>query len=150
MTPLKLIALDTEDLEIVSANVQDAVLKVRDLVFLPREKRFAVAMNRFAWDKAGRKTGERRQAVMHFERVTAVRHRRIRRDAPDAVLNLLAVTFTPGEEPAGTLSLVFSGDGEIQLDVECVEARLADLGNAWQTQNLPHHDAEPEQPAGQA
>ena len=143
MTPLKLIALDTDDLEVVSAHVQDAVLKVKDLMFLPRERRFAIAMNRYNWDGGGAKTGERRQAVLHFERVNGVRQRRIRRDAPDGVLSLLAVTFTPGAAPGGTISLVFSGDGEIQIDVECVEARLTDLGAAWRTDNTPSHaDAE--------
>lgn len=139
MTPLKLIALEAEDLEIVSAHVQDAVLKVKDLVFLPKERRFALAMNRFDWDHNGGGSRQRRQAVLHFERVEMVRHKRIRRDAPDAVLNLLAVTFKPTDAPAGTISLVFSGNGEIQLDVECIEARLSDLGSAWKTARTPSH-----------
>lgn len=140
MQPLKLIALDADDLAILSAHVQDAVLKVRDIAYFPGEKRFVVAMNRFAWSGDGSQRQERRRTVLHFERVSTARQRNIRRDAGEAVLNLLAVTFAEGDAPAGTVSLVFSGGGEIQLDVECVEARLADLGAAWKTANQPRHD----------
>ncbi len=138
MTPLKLIALDADDLEILSAHVQDAVLKVKDIVFLPTDNRFALAMNRY--DRSG-SAGERRQAIMHFERVGVVRQRRIRRDAPEGILNLLAITFKPAEEPGGVISLMFSGGGEIELHVECIEARLTDTGSAWKTPNTPHHPA---------
>ena len=71
---LKLLALDDEDLAVLSAHVQDAVLKVADLVNLPKERRFALGMNRFIWEKAegGRKNFERRRAALTFDRVLSV------------------------------------------------------------------------------
>ncbi|MGV8840927.1 MAG: DUF2948 family protein [Bauldia sp.] len=142
--PLKLAALDAEDLAILSAHLQDAVMKVRDLHWLPSEKRFVVEMNRFAWETAtdGRRSRsfERRRAVMNFDRVLGVKAQGIRREAPDAVLDLLAVDFAGGDDPAGSIRLIFAGGGEIRLEVECVEARLADLGAAWQTKAMPAHD----------
>ncbi len=142
--PLKLVALDVEDLGIVSAHVQDAVLKVRDLVWSPRGHRFALGMNRFAWEVAadGTRTRrfQRRRAALHFDRVLAVKTTGIDRGAPDAVLELLAIEFRPADAPAGDVRLVFAGRGEISLAVECIEAQLADLGAAWQTKTMPAHD----------
>lgn len=145
MDLLKLVALDEEDLAIISAHVQDAVLKVRDLTFLQQEKRFALAMNRFAWEREKRalfrRKHERHYSVLHFERVLAARSAGIRMDKPDEVLSLLAVRFVPGEPPSGTIELLFSGDAAVQLDVECIEARLADTGAAWDTPIRPRHRA---------
>ncbi len=139
---LKLLAMDDEDLAVISAHVQDAVLKVSDLVNLPKEHRFALGMNRFIWEKAegGRKNFERRRAALTFDRVLSVQTSRIRRDRPEAVLELLAIAFEPGEAPAGNVTLHFAGGGAIRLTVECIEARLADLGAAWSTRLKPSHD----------
>ncbi|TIN02663.1 MAG: DUF2948 family protein, partial [Mesorhizobium sp.] len=131
MTGLKLIALDDQDLSIVSAHVQDAVLKVSDLEFLPAAKRFLLTMNRFVWEaKSGlfRQHNERRQAVLHFDRVLGAKTSGIDRDKPAEVLSLLAISFIEISKPAGIVELIFSGGGAIMLDVECIEARLADIG----------------------
>ncbi len=139
---LKLLALDEEDLAVISAHVQDAVLKVADLVNLPREGRFALGINRFIWEKADsrRENFERRRAALTFDRVLSVKTSRIRRDRPEAVLELLAVSFEPTDTPAGHVILVFAGGGAVRLEVECIEARLADLGAAWATRKKPSHD----------
>lgn len=142
MDRLKLVALDAEDLAVLSAHLQDAVVRVGDLRFLAEEGRFVIALNRFAWETTGRRgPDERRRAVLHFDRVKRAQATRIRREAPDAVLSLLAVTFEPGEAPAGTVRLAFSGGAEMRLEVEYVEARLADLGAAWAARGRPSHDA---------
>jgi len=140
--PLKLAALDTDDLVVLSAHVQDAVLRSGDMVWSPKKQRFALAMNRFAWEveKGRAKEHQRRRTAMHFDRVAAVRSTGINRSAPDAILSLLAIEFEPGEAPAGEIRLMFAGGGEIRLTVECIEAQLADLGAAWQTKARPAHD----------
>ena len=139
---LKLLALDEEDLSVLSAYVQDAVMKVGDLTYLPKENRFALVLNRFIWEKCqGERTQfERRRTALVFDRVKAVRTSRLRRDRPDAVLELLTITFEPDEAPGGSLTLVFAGGAAVQLDVECIETRLADLGAAWATAAKPEHD----------
>ena len=140
---LKLAAFDEEDLAVLSAHAQDAVLKVADLVYLPKESRFAFAMNRFIWEKAEggrRRDYERRRAAMSFDRVISVKTSHIRRDRGEAVLELLALRFEATDQPAGTITLVFAGGGAVRLEVECIEARLADLGAAWATKAKPSHD----------
>ena len=140
---LKLIAMDAEDLAVISAHCQDAVLKVGDLEFFPREHRFVIAMNRFAWESIGEggNAFERRQAVLHFERVRKVRIQGIDRRRKDTVLSLLAITFRPGDAPAGGMVIAFAGGATLDMEVECIEARLADLDAAWSTSNLPRHEA---------
>lgn len=152
MTMLKLAALDAEDLDILSAHLQDALIRVGDMRYLPREQRFAFIANRFNWLSAEtdapagaarpREEYERRRAGVHFERVRAVRAAHLRQDAKDAVLELLAVRFEPGEAPGGAIVLVFAGGGAIRLEVECVESVLKDLGPAWTTGTCPSHPLE--------
>ncbi|BCG97069.1 DUF2948 family protein [Mesorhizobium sp. 131-2-1] len=141
---LKLIALDDQDLGIVSAHVQDAVMKVSDLEYLPAAKRFVLTMNRFVWEaKSGlfRQHNERRQAVLHFDRVLGAKTNGIPRGKPAEVLSLLAISFVEISKPAGIVELIFSGGGTIMLDVECIEARLADIGGAWEASSRPVHRA---------
>jgi len=142
MTPLKLIALDADDLEIVSAHVQDAVLKVGDIQFDPAHKRLILPMNRFAWEATKgilKQHNERRNAVLQFDRVTAVQSTGVARDKPNEVLSLLVVAFDADDEPAGTIELLFAGGAAIRAEVECVEVRLADLGGAWEASSRPVH-----------
>lgn len=143
MAQLKLAALDSDDLEVLSAHVQDAVLNVGALRWRAADQRFVAVVNRFVWETTAsgrRKRDERRRAALDFAHVTAVRATRLRRDAPEAILSLLAVTFEPAELPAGVVTLHFSGGGAMQLDVECVEATLTDLGPAWAARGRPQHD----------
>ena len=142
MDLLKLLALDEEDLKIVSAHVQDAVMKVGDLEFVAATRQFVVPMHRYAWEKDAtekKPQPERRNSVLHFDRVLSAKLSRISRGKPDEVLSLLAVTYAPTDAPAGTVDLVFAGGGAIRLDVECIEARLVDLGGAWEASSRPAH-----------
>ncbi|MEZ2331341.1 DUF2948 family protein [Mesorhizobium sp. RCC_202] len=142
MAALKLIALDDQDLSIVSAHVQDAVMKISDLEYLPAAKRFVMTMNRFVWEaKSGlfRQHNERRQAVLHFDRVLGAKTNGVPRDKPAEVLSLLAISFVAISKPAGIVELVFAGGGTIMLDVECIEARLADIGGSWEASSRPAH-----------
>ncbi|WP_421091301.1 DUF2948 family protein [Pseudochrobactrum sp. MP213Fo] len=147
MRMLKLVALDEDDLQIISAHVQDAVLKVSDLDYRPQEQRFVLACNRFVWDqkpaqKRGRQNFERRRSVLHFDRVTNVRALNINRTNTDDVLALLAINFEPSDAPSGVIELVFAADKTIRLTVEVIEMRLVDLGPAWETGNKPDHITE--------
>jgi hypothetical protein len=141
MTDLKLIALDTEDLEVVSAHVQDAVVRVPDMGYARADRRFALLMNRYDWTTAQgkREKGVRKRAALHFDHVENVATAGFDPQAPEGVLNLLAVTFEPIDEVSGTVLLAFAGGGSVRLRVEALEARLSDLGAAWAAQAKPSH-----------
>jgi len=154
MPDLKLIALDAEDLAIISAHLQDAVLKVADLAFLPREKRFAAVANRFDWvdalnsDAAKEKHYARRRTALRFERVLSAQVHGIDLKNKGAVVALLAIGFEPGEPPEGNVTLRFADGGAIRLHVECIEAELRDLGPVWEAKSKPNHPDEPPKPLG--
>jgi len=140
MPDLKLLALDSEDLEVISATTQDAVVRVGDMGFAKADHRFALLMNRFAWEEGGR-TKQRKRAALHFDRVTDVKVSGIDMNAVDGVLELLAMRFTQGDAPAGTVDLDFAGGGTIRLSVEYLEGRMQDLGAAWAAKATPEHSA---------
>ena len=145
---LKLVVLDEEDLEVVSTHLQDAVVKVADVHWHPAEKRLVVALNRFDWEGAQSEQPEyrRRRAALRFERVLSCKCRSVNPAGKDAVLNLLAVEYSETQAPSGFVTLVFSGGGALRLDVECLEAELADLGPVWTATACPVHAVdEPDQ-----
>ncbi|ODT80804.1 MAG: hypothetical protein ABS76_15200 [Pelagibacterium sp. SCN 64-44] len=140
MTDLKLIALDQEDLEVVSAHVQDAVIRTADMGYARGDRRFALLMNRYDWTSdRPRAKGLRKRAALHFDGVTHVAYAGFDPAAPEGVLDLLAITFEPGEAPSGIVELRFAGGGTVRLSVDYLEARLADLGAAWAAAAKPSH-----------
>ena len=139
---LRLVALDEDDLAILSANLQDALIPVPEIAYLPREKRFALAGKRFDWVKAAAGGCERCAVGLHFERVLSVARIGFAQDEHDRVLNLLAVAFTPADAPAGHVTLTFSGGAAIRLQVECLEVGMADLGERWPCTKQPAHPVE--------
>ena len=142
MELLKLAALDAEDLAVVSAHLQDAILKAGDLAYLASSHRFVLVARRFDWSAEEGEAPRRRLTGVHFERVLAVRSRGLTPGAEsDAGLELLAVTFEPGDAPSGTATLVFAGGAAIQLDLECIEVRMKDLGPVWEAEGRPDHAA---------
>ena len=150
MNPLKLIALDKDDIEIVSTHLQDAVVKVADIIWRPAENRLVIGLNRFDWEACGEVTPcyQRRRTALRFDRVMAFRCRNVNPAAKDAVLNLLAVEYAETDAPAGTVTLIFSGGAALRLEVECLECELADLGPSWTAKARPAHEVDPASPRG--
>jgi len=144
MDPLKLVALDRDDVEIISTHLQDSVLKVADIRWRPGENRLVLAVNRFDWEAAHEQHPEyrRRRAALRFDRARNLKCRNIDPKNGEAVLNLLAVEFAETDAPAGVVTLLFSGGAALRLEVECLEAELADLGPVWTTVCRPTHQHE--------
>lgn len=140
---LKLAALDADDLAVISAHMQDAVLLAGDLSYLKKTRKFALVANRFVWEHGAKAEHfERRRAGLHFDRVNRVTFQNIPRSNREAVLSLLSIGFEEGDAPSSTIVLAFSGGGTIRLEVECIEAQLSDLGPAWATEHLPRHEVD--------
>ena len=135
--PLQLLAEDPEDLAVISAALQDAVARVGDIAFEARARRLTIAFNRFRWEAGQR---QRVRSALQLGGVLKVQARKIRRDRKDAVLELLAIGFEPGEAPGGTLTLSFAGGGDLRAQIECVDAVLADLSQPWPTPRVPAHE----------
>ena len=127
---LKLIALDADDLAVISAHVQDARVQMSDIIWRQDEKRLVVGMNRLDWEQtlAGETSPRRLIAALRFDRVLACKSRNIDLAAPETVLELVGIEFHPGNAPSGSAVLLFSHGGALRLDLECLECELTDLG----------------------
>lgn len=154
--PLKIIARDAEDLAVVAACLQDALIPLNEMRYLPQERRFIMVANRFRWERAA-KGGEERapQADASFEseedfgalqrtnsgicidRVLSVRSRDIDRSRPDDFLSVLSLQLDGNK-----LNFLFAGGGVIQIEIEALAFYLSDLGKAWPTQWQPDHAAD--------
>jgi hypothetical protein len=138
-TPLRLLAEDAEDLELISAALQDAIGRIGDIAYEKAERRVTLVLNRFCWEQDA--DGKRRvRTALQFGSVLGVKARKLRRDKPDAVVELLAADFEPGEAPGGGVLLRFAGGGDLRLEVECIDAALADLTEPWPARHAPAHD----------
>jgi hypothetical protein len=127
---LKLIALDADDLAVISTHVQDARIQAADIVWRQDEKRLVVGLNRLDWAQtlSGGTAPRRLLAALRFDRVLACKSRNIDLEQPEAVLELVGIEFHPTEPPGGSALLLFSQGGALRLDVECLECELTDLG----------------------
>jgi hypothetical protein len=126
----KLIALDADDLAVISAHVQDAFVQTSDIIWRQREKRLVVGMNRLDWEQTleGNTEPRRLIAALRFDRVLSCKSRHINLDAPETTLELLGIEFHQTDAPGGSAVLLFSHGGALRLDVECLECELADFG----------------------
>jgi hypothetical protein len=141
MNRLKLAAADAEDLQVLSARLQDAVLKLKNVSWQPKKRRFAAVVNRLQWEAGGQ---TRVRAGLHFDGVLKVQSQKVKLGANEAVVSLLAVTFTPNgsEDPGGVIELVLAGGGTFRLTVECVDAELSDMSSSWTARRTPDHESE--------
>jgi len=140
---LKLRAEDAEDLAVISAVVQDALIAVKDLTFDRGEGRFTLVANRFRWEAKpnggdGEAAFERRLCAVSFAGVDRVAYRGFRRRDDDRILSLLAIR--PGDAPS-TIDLEFAGDATVRLTVSVIRVHATDVGEAWPTPWQPDHGA---------
>jgi len=132
--PLRLLAEDADDLHIISAALQDAILRPVDIVWEPSGRRVTLKLSQFCWECGGARV----MAAMQFGDVIAVKSRRLPR-LPESALELLAMDFQPGEAPGGRVIMMFAGGGDLRIDVECLDAVLTDLSERWPAKVAPTH-----------
>ena len=132
--PLRLLAEDADDLQIISAALQDAILRPVDIVWEKDARRVTIALSRFCWECGGTRV----MAAMQFGDVEAVKSRRLPR-GPETALELLAIDFEPVEAPGGRVILMFAGGGDLRIDVECLDAVVTDLSERWPARVAPTH-----------
>ncbi len=129
MMPRKLVALDEDDLAVISAHVQDARVRTGNILWRQGEKRLVIGLERLDLDEEldGRPAGHLVSAL-RFDRVLSVKSQNVAMDTPGAAIELIGLEFTETDAPSGKVTLLFSGRGAMQLEVECLECELADLG----------------------
>jgi hypothetical protein len=144
--PLALIAADTDDLQVMSALLQDAVLTVSDMRYVAKRREFGLLVNRFRWEdeaaaeKAGRPY-ERVRCLVVFNDVLAVKSQGIQQNDKTTVLSLLSIGFEAGADGTGRVILTLAGDGEVALEVESVNATAQDVTRPYAapSRKMPRH-----------
>ncbi len=139
---LRLVAEDQGDLQVISAAVQDAVLKAENLKYDSKRRRFTLEVNRFQWEDAEKRGPKLRvRSILAFDGVLSVKTRAVSKADPDMVMSLLSISFDAHETPpGGKISLLFAGDGELMLEVEALDATLLDSTYEWATRRTPDHE----------
>jgi hypothetical protein len=123
MAMVKVAAFDPEDLVVISAHLEGSRLTAADMAYLPKERRFVIALNRpVAGD-----TDERRETGLHFERVSRAMTSKLPSNAPDTPLTLMGIDYEAFDAPSGHVVLLFEGGGAVRLLVECLEVAMTDL-----------------------
>ncbi|WP_323007573.1 DUF2948 family protein [Pseudorhodobacter sp.] len=146
--PLALIAADADDLAVMSALLQDAVLPVSDMRYVAKRREFGLLLNRFRWEdraaaeRAGR-AYERVRCLLVFRDVTAVRSQGILQQEGDMILSLLSIGFVAGEDGTGRVILTLAGDGAVELEVEALNATARDVTRPYvaPSRKMPDHGA---------
>ncbi len=136
--PLRLLGGDADDLAVVAAALQDAVMRIGDIHYEAKRRRLTLTVNRYRWEGT---QSERVRAALQLGSVLGVQARRLRRGARDAIIELLTVSFEPGEAPGGVMTFTFAGGGDLRATVECIDAVLADVSAPWPTPRIPRHEA---------
>src|SRR5579871_7064677 len=141
MELLKLVALDRDDIEVISTHLQDATLTVGDIYWRPPEKRLVISLARFDWEGslAGNPKFQRRGTALRFDRVNSIKCRNVDCKDKQRALNLLAIEFDENDPPGGVVTLICSGGAALRLEVECLECELVDLGPVWTETCRPIH-----------
>ena len=139
---LRLRAEDAEDLAVISAFLQDALVSVRDLAYDPDARSFVLVVNRFRWERGGaaakRAAFERTLCAVSFTGVERVVYRGFRRSEEDQILALLAISLA--EVPGGAvIDLEFAGGATIRLAAAALRCRAGDFGKPWRTARHPEH-----------
>ena len=145
--PLRLKALDADDLTVLSSLCQDGVFPASEMTWDRKARRFAILLNRFRWEdaanaKIGKRQVERVQSVLTIEDVMSVKTQGVQPGDADTIHALLSVTFEPGEDGTGRVILTLSGDGAIGVDVEALELMLHDATRPYvaPSRQTPAHD----------
>ncbi|MEE9387587.1 MAG: DUF2948 family protein [Paracoccaceae bacterium] len=144
--PLRLRALDSDDLKIMSALVQDAIFPMAEMTWDSKKRRFALLLNRFRWEDLNpnlkrRRDYERVQSVLNIEDVISVSSQGLDRSETDMVLSVLSLTFEQGDDGMGRLEITLAGDGAIGIDVEALDVVLQDVTRPYvaPSRHMPSH-----------
>ena len=143
--PLRLLALDADDLQVISAALQDAIAHVGDIRYEPRARTLTLLFNRYCWERTPdcEGCGERVYSALQFGDVTRVRQRGLSGEDPGALVSCLAADFEPCTAPGGAVVFRFSHGGDLRAEVDCIDAVLADVSEAWPAVRAPDHAADP-------
>ena len=139
---LKLIARTVEDLRVVSAHLQDAIVNINDIANLKKNKILLLQLNRFMWEDVEKgllRKNKRIRTILKFENVIKVKSRNINLASKDKFLDFLTIETNQMTDNNYEMKILFAGDSILKVTAEVIEVTLDDQGEAWDTKNKPKH-----------
>ena len=139
---LKLIARTTEDLRVISAHLQDSIVKTSDIANLKKNRIFLMQLNRFMWEDVEKgvfRKNKRIRTVLKFENILKVASKNVDQKKNDRFLDFLAIETSKMPDKNYEMNLIFSGDIVLKLIAEAIEVTLDDQGSPWESKNKPKH-----------
>ncbi len=140
---LKLIAKTEEDIRVISAHLQDSIVKTADIASLEKNRIFLMQLNRFMWEDVEKgvfRKNKRIRTVLKFENVMRVSSKNVNQKKGDRFLDFLAIESLVTPDKNYEMNLIFSGDIIIKIIVEAIEVTLDDQGSPWESKNKPKHE----------
>ena len=140
---LKLIAKTAEDIRVISAHLQDSIVKTSDIASLKRNKIFLIQLNRFMWEDVEKgvfRKNKRIRTVLKFENILEVTAKNIDQKKGDRFLDFLAIETEKMPDKNYEMKLIFAGDVVIKLVTEAIDVTLDDQGSPWESKNKPKHE----------
>ena len=140
---LKLIAKTDEDLRVISAHLQDSIVKTSDIANLKKNSIFLMQLNRFMWEDVEKgvfRKNKRIRTVLKFENVLTASSKNVNQKKNDRFLDFLAIESSKMPDKNYEMNLIFSGDIIIKLITEAIEVTLDDQGSPWESKSKPNHE----------
>ena len=140
---LRLIAKTDEDVRVISAHLQDSIVKTSDIASLRRNKIFLIQLNRFMWEDVEKgvfRKNKRIRTVLKFENILEVTAKNINQRKGDRFLDFLAIETLKMPDKNYEMKLIFAGDIVIKLVTEAIDVTLDDQGSPWESKNKPKHE----------
>ena len=140
---LKLLATSDEDLRVIAAHLQDAIISIQDIANLEKNRIFLIQLNRFMWEdieKGVFRKNKRIRTVLKFDNVLSVRSKNINLKNDNNFLDFLTIECNVLPDKSYEIKLIFSGDSVIKIKSEVIDVTLNDQGAPWETKTQPKHD----------
>ena len=143
VTNLKLLATSDEDLKIVAAHLQDAIVSMQDIANLKKNRIFLIQLNRFMWEDVEKgvfRKNKRIRTVLKFDNVISVLSKNVNTKKDKNFLDFLTIESNLLPDKSYEIKLIFSGDAVIKIQTEVIDATLDDQGSSWESKTQPKHD----------
>jgi len=141
VTNLKLLATSNEDLKVIAAHLQDAIISTSDIANLKKNRIVLMELNRFMWEDVEKgvfRKNKRIRTILKFDNVINVYSKNISQRKKE-FLDFLTIESNILPDKSYEMKIIFSGNSAIKIYAEIIDVTLDDQGIPWDTKIKPKH-----------